>query len=69
MTAFTATRPCHPVRASWRGYPRRLAALWRQRRALANLDDRALEDIGLSRAQADAEARRPFWDAPDFWRC
>jgi len=33
----------------------------RTRRALAALDDRALRDVGLTRAQADAEARRPFW--------
>jgi len=33
----------------------------RTRRALALLDDRALRDVGLTRAQADAEVRRPFW--------
>lgn len=33
----------------------------RQRAALAALDDRLLEDIGLSRAQARAEADKPFW--------
>lgn len=35
----------------------------RQRRALAGLDARSLCDIGLTRAQAVAEARRPFWKA------
>nr|WP_235019327.1 DUF1127 domain-containing protein [Tabrizicola flagellatus] len=30
----------------------------RQRAALARLDDRMLRDIGLTRAEADAEARR-----------
>lgn len=32
-----------------------------QRRALAALDDRALQDIGLSRATALGEANKPFW--------
>jgi uncharacterized protein YjiS (DUF1127 family) len=36
--------------------------LARERRALAQLDERALHDIGLSRADAEEEARRPFWD-------
>ncbi len=43
-------------------------ALWRQRRALRHLDDHVLRDIGLTRAQAEAEARRRPWDAPDNWR-
>ncbi|MEW2913694.1 DUF1127 domain-containing protein [Leisingera sp. JC11] len=42
-------------------------AAWRQRRQLARLDARALEDIGVTRAQADAEARGGFWKAPDHW--
>jgi uncharacterized protein YjiS (DUF1127 family) len=32
-----------------------------QRAALASLDDRMLKDVGLSRAAASEEARRPFW--------
>ena len=34
----------------------------RQRRALARLDDRALADIGLTRGEAEAEARRSVFD-------
>lgn len=45
----------------------RSAALARQRKALQNLDDDALRDIGLSRSEAEAEAERPIWDAPDHW--
>jgi uncharacterized protein YjiS (DUF1127 family) len=33
----------------------------RQRRALAELDDRLLRDIGLTRADAWHEIRKPFW--------
>ena len=44
-------------------------AAWRQRRQLAKLDARALEDIGVTRAEADAEARRGAWSAPDHWSC
>ena len=35
----------------------------RQRRALAQLDARMLNDIGLSRAEVDLELRKPFWHA------
>jgi uncharacterized protein YjiS (DUF1127 family) len=35
----------------------------RQRRYLAEMSDRLLEDIGVSREQANKEAKRPFWDA------
>ncbi len=34
-----------------------------QRQALASLDDRLLEDLGISRAEAVQEARKPFWRA------
>ena len=44
-----------------------LLSLARQRRTLAQLDDRALDDIGISRAEAQTEATRPIWDAPDNW--
>ena len=52
----------------WRDYLHAMApALARygarhtQRRALGELDDRLLADIGLSRSDAMAEARKPFW--------
>lgn len=34
-----------------------------QRRQLARLDPRMLKDIGVSQAEAVAEARKPFWRA------
>lgn len=33
----------------------------RQRRHLAELDDRLLQDIGVSRADIEGEISRPFW--------
>lgn len=33
----------------------------RSRRQLMALDDRMLKDIGISRAEAEAEYRKPFW--------
>jgi len=33
----------------------------RSRRHLMALDGRMLRDIGISRAEADAEFRKPFW--------
>lgn len=46
---------------------RGIAALRRQRLHLSRLDPRLCEDIGLSHAEAQDEAARPFWDAPDHW--
>jgi len=34
-----------------------------QRQALLRLDDHLLADIGLTRTEAEAEARKPFWRA------
>lgn len=45
----------------------RVGALLRSRRVLAELDDAALKDVGLTRTEAEAEARRAVWDAPDHW--
>jgi uncharacterized protein YjiS (DUF1127 family) len=33
----------------------------RQRQALAELDDRMLRDIGVTRVEAVRESRKPFW--------
>jgi uncharacterized protein YjiS (DUF1127 family) len=43
-------------------------AVWTQRKALKSLDSAGLRDIGVTRAQAQAEANRPIWDAPESWR-
>lgn len=39
----------------------------RQRKFLARLDDRTLDDIGLTRDLAIQEATRPMWDLPANW--
>ena len=57
-----------PARGSFLARLRHLAALHRQRRHLARLDDHLLRDIGLTRAEAERECLRPAWDAPDHWR-
>ncbi len=44
---------------------REILALWlqrtRERAELAQCDDRDLQDMGVSRATALAEIRKPFW--------
>ncbi|MCG7494314.1 DUF1127 domain-containing protein [Thalassobius sp. Cn5-15] len=44
-----------------------MQSLYRQRRALSALDSAALKDLGLTRAEAEVEAARPIWDAPNHW--
>ena len=44
------------------------AAVMRQRRALNRLDAAALKDLGLTRADVEAELKRPVWDVPTNWR-
>jgi uncharacterized protein YjiS (DUF1127 family) len=43
----------------------RILSEWRKRaasrRELANLDDRLLHDIGLTRTDAERELMKPFW--------
>ena len=41
-----------------------MISVYRQRRALAKLDEQALSDLGLTREEAETEARRHFWDLP-----
>ncbi|RYG93070.1 DUF1127 domain-containing protein [Loktanella sp. IMCC34160] len=60
-----------PRRAAPLGLVARLSqmiALWRQRSALRDLDDARLCDMGITRAEAEAEARRPVWDVPTHWQ-
>lgn len=36
----------------------------RERRQLAQMDERRLRDLGIDPAEAAREAARPFWDLP-----
>ena len=65
---FSVSTPAQPRLGVGDGVLRRLfgwLAAWYDRdisrRQLDMLDERALRDIGITRAQADAEAARPFW--------
>lgn len=51
------------IRAIWLQLAR-WRELYRQRQQLAALSDEMLKDIGLSRADIETEATRPFWDEP-----
>lgn len=67
LGAPTATPPTR-IRATVVGEMRKIlaqVAVWRARHRsraeLMALDERALRDIGLSREEAEAEGRKPFW--------
>lgn len=62
----SASRPV-TVKGSFLASVRYTLDLWRQRRALARLDDAMLADIGITRAEAQLEAERPLWNAPSTW--
>ncbi|MEM0937031.1 MAG: DUF1127 domain-containing protein [Pseudomonadota bacterium] len=40
----------------------------RQRKQLAELDDRMLRDVGLTKSDVQREVERPVWDVPAIWR-
>lgn len=45
-----------------------LLDVWKSRRALARLDARQLDDIGISADRAERESAKPIWDVPTTWR-
>lgn len=59
---------CQPKRRSLRLRVSEFFALARQRRQLAELDPHILSDIGLTQAQAAAEAQKTPWDVPNHWQ-
>jgi uncharacterized protein YjiS (DUF1127 family) len=69
MTFISSTRQSALRRSSILATLSSYYGVWQQRRILKSLSDTALDDIGVTRAQAVTEARRPFWDAPEIWRC
>ncbi len=69
MSLLDLSLPHAPThRGALYSFAMKAVAVRRQRAALRRLDTRALEDIGLTRSEADAEASRPFWDVPATWR-
>lgn len=68
---YALAHPLHLQRsdaAAWLRFAaaqlRRWWQLAEQRHRLSRLDEAALKDIGLSRADALQESERPFWDDP-----
>jgi uncharacterized protein YjiS (DUF1127 family) len=45
-----------------------LFALYRQRCTLGQLGPERLADLGVTKAEAEAESLRGFWDVPAHWR-
>ncbi|WP_420584594.1 DUF1127 domain-containing protein [Ruegeria sp.] len=68
MTQIAIHSNCKPRRRIGLSVLFDVISLRRQRRTLARLDDRALKDVGITREQAEAEAARSIWDAPEFWQ-
>ena len=50
-----------PFLDDWPAALRRMHGRWHQRRTLLELDEHLLGDIGITRRQAEREARKPFW--------
>jgi uncharacterized protein YjiS (DUF1127 family) len=53
-------RPFGPV-IDFAAYVFGILSRRRERRDLRELDDRQLYDVGITRAQAERESRKPFW--------
>ena len=72
MTTRTHS-PTLPVFVPTNGWPTfstitQAIAVRRQRLALRSLSNESLADIGITKAQAHAESKRPIWDVPINWR-
>ena len=60
-------RPAPVLAEGWLGRAYEQLLVWlersRQRRHLAMLSDHMLKDIGMTRADVEAEVSKPFWEA------
>jgi uncharacterized protein YjiS (DUF1127 family) len=68
--SYASASTCTPTHRGRRSLIDRLislSALWRSRSALSSLDAARLDDIGVSRHEAEIEARRALWDVPAHW--
>jgi uncharacterized protein YjiS (DUF1127 family) len=68
MPTLTATHPASLASASPKGLLRRAVdtlILWQRRAAerdqLMAMDDRMLQDLGVSRVDVECESSKPFW--------
>lgn len=61
-TALTRRAARTGLLTRWRAWLGAAIARHRQRRALADLDDRLLRDVAVTRVQQRREIRRSFWD-------
>jgi uncharacterized protein YjiS (DUF1127 family) len=63
MSLMTLSVTAVPSRRlpKWRKLLAQLRQRARSRHELMMLDDRALSDVGLTRADASTEASKPFW--------
>ena len=67
LAGRTANARAHLVPRGWLAHSFEQILAWleraRQRRQLQQLGDHMLKDIGLSRADVEAESSKPFWRA------
>ncbi len=62
LSTSTAVRTPAARQAGWLAWLRRVLRAIESRRHLAEMDERMLADIGISRAEALREASRAPWD-------
>ena len=68
MAHITLARPMpHRPRTGWLSRMSAALRLRKERLDLSGLTDTQLRDIGVTRTEAETEARRPAWDAPRHW--
>jgi uncharacterized protein YjiS (DUF1127 family) len=72
MPTKTATLPVRfpfsrQTRPALLGVVLKAYSIWRERQALASLDEHLLNDLGLTRFDVESETKRPVWDAPNRW--
>ncbi len=53
------------ILAGWAAHAAHVAQVWHERRALAQLDQRGLRDLGLNRGDVERELSRSILDVPD----
>ncbi|KCV80972.1 hypothetical protein ATO10_14259 [Actibacterium atlanticum] len=68
FTQYLGTARAHGRQGSFFTSLRAAFMLGKQRHELAQLSDAQLDDLGLTRDQVLAEAKRPVWDVPSNWR-